>query len=86
MIKNFRGFLSHGFFSLSSYDPRQVDGHFTYDSPVVPSSTDYKLDDLLAAGVKVAPVSTDVVHDDSSVHTVIERINNLNVDTNESEI
>lgn len=84
MIKNFRGSLTHGVFRPSDYDPRQVEGIFTYDSPAVPSSTDYKLDDLLAAGVKVAPVSTEVVHDASSVNSVIDSFNNSNSDSHES--
>lgn len=80
MIKNFRGSLPHGFFRLSGYDPRFVDGRFTYDSPAVPSSTDYKLDDLLAAGVNVPPVSTEVIHDSSSVDSVMDSFNNSNTD------
>lgn len=84
MIKNFRGSLSHGVFRPSGFDPRLVDGNFTFDSPAVPSSTDYKLDDLLAAGVNVAPVSTEVVHDASSVDSVIDNFNKVNSDSHES--
>lgn len=80
MIKNFRGRLTHGVFRPSDYDPRFVDGKFTYSSPAVPASTDYKLDDLLAAGVNVAPVSTEVIHDSSSVDSVIDSFNNSNSD------
>lgn len=80
MIKNFRGSLPHGVFRKSGFDPRWVDGKFTFDSPAVPSSTAYKLDDLLAAGVNVAPVSTEVIHDKSSVDSVIDSFNNSNSD------
>lgn len=80
MIKNFRGSLPHGVFRKSGFDPRWVDGKFTFDSPAVPSSIDYKLDDLLAAGVNVAPVSTEVIHDNSSVDSVIDSFNNSNSD------
>lgn len=84
MIYNFRGSLPHDVFMHSRFDPHLVDGLFTYDSPEVPSSVDYKLDDLIAAGVKVAPVSTEVVHDASSVDSVIDNFNKLNSESHES--
>ena len=40
----------------------------TFES--LPSSTDYNLQDLLAAGVKVAPVDPTIVHDSSSTNNV----------------
>lgn len=39
-------------------------------SKSLPSSTDYNLQDLLAAGVKVAPVDPTIVHDSSSTNAV----------------
>ena len=37
---------------------------------VVPSSSDYTIGDLLAAGLKVAPVSTDILHDEAAVNSL----------------
>lgn len=71
MITNFRGSIPHGVVRHSRYDPRRVDDVFTFDSPVIPSSFDYKLDDLIAAGVKIAPVATDVLHDSSAVDSLV---------------
>lgn len=71
MITNFRGSLPHGVVRHSRFDPRRVDNVFTFDSPVLPSSTEYKLDDLIAAGQKLSPVATDVLHDSSAVDTLI---------------
>lgn len=71
MINNFRGSLPHGIVRHSCFDPRRVDDVFTFDSPILPSSLDYKLDDLMAAGVKLAPVATDVLHDSSAVDSLV---------------
>lgn len=71
MISNFRGFVPHGVLRLSRFDPRRVEDVFTFDSPLVPSSFDYKLDDLIAAGVQLAPVATDVLHDSSAVDSLV---------------
>lgn len=71
MITNFRGLVPHGVVRHSSFDPRREDDVFTYSSPSIPSSTDYKLDDLIAAGVKLAPVATDVLHDTSAVDSLV---------------
>ena len=71
MITNFRGLVPHGVVRHSSFDPCRVDDVFTYESPLVPSSFDYKLDDLIAAGVKIAPVATDVLHDSSAVDSLV---------------
>lgn len=71
MINNFRGSLPHGVVRHSRFDPHRVDDVFTFDSPVLPSSVEYKLDDLIAAGQKLAPVATDVLHDSSAVDSLI---------------
>ena len=71
MITNFRGIMPHGIVRHSRFDPHRCDDVFTFDSPVLPSSVEYKLDDLMAAGVKVSPVATDVLHDSSAVDTLI---------------
>lgn len=73
MITNFRGSLPHGVVRHSRFDPHRVDNVFTFDSPVLPSSTEYKLDDLIAAGQKLSPVATDVLHDSTAVDTLISK-------------
>lgn len=48
----------------------------------LPSSSDYSLSDLLAAGVKVAPVDTTIVHDnDSTIAVASSVVNSLNVES-----
>lgn len=42
----------------------------TITSKILPCSTDYSLKDLLAAGVKVSPVDSTVVHDTSTTDAV----------------
>lgn len=71
MISNFRGSMPHGVVRHSRFDPHRVDDVFTFDSPVLPSSFEYKLDDLIAAGQKLAPVATDVLHDSAAVESLI---------------
>lgn len=71
MITNFRGFVPHGVVRHSRFDPRRVDDVFTFKSPALPSSFEYKLDDLIAAGVKLSPVATDVLHDSSAVDSLL---------------
>ena len=51
----------------------------------LPSSCDYSLNDLLAAGVKVAPVDSTVVHDSASASSVADAFvqsQNANEDNN----
>lgn len=42
----------------------------------LPSSSDYSLKDLLAAGVKVQPVDTTVIHDSSATSVVADALVN----------
>lgn len=42
----------------------------------LPSSTDYSLKDMLAAGVKVQPVDTTVIHDSSATSAVADALVN----------
>ena len=59
----FRGCLV--FFSMPSTIEPHFDGSkFSVSDVVVPSSSDYSIGDLLAAGFKVAPVSTEILHDE----------------------
>lgn len=65
----FRGKLA--LFSM----PYTIEPHFdgsklSVSEVVVPSSTDYTIGDLIAAGIKVAPVSTDILHDEAAVNSL----------------
>lgn len=51
----------------------------------LPSSTDYCLEDLLASGVKVAPVDTTVVHDASTTNAVAHDFINNYVEPSNNE-
>lgn len=54
----------------------------------LPASTDYSLKDLLAAGVKVAPVDPTVVHDSASASSVADAFvqsQELNDDNNNTD-
>lgn len=65
-MSGFRGKLV--LFSLPSVVEPHFDGSkFSVSDVVVPSSSEYTIGDLISAGIKVAPVSTDIIHDDSAV-------------------
>jgi len=65
----FRGNLV--LFSIPSIIEPHYDGSkLSVSEVVVPSSSDYTIGDLLAAGIKVAPVSTDILHDDAAVNAL----------------
>lgn len=54
----------------------------------LPSSCDYSLKDLLAAGVKVAPVDSTVVHDSASASSVADAFvhsQSVNEDNNNTD-
>ncbi len=42
----------------------------------LPSSTDYSLKDMLAAGVKIQPVDTTIIHDSSATSVVADAVIN----------
>ena len=69
MFSNFRGFVCLDNFPKSS-EPYFNGSEFSVKEKVVPSSVDYKVDDLLAVG-KVSPVSTEVLHDSSAVDNLV---------------
>lgn len=52
----------------------------------LPSSCEYSLSDLLAAGVKVSPVDPTIVHDSSTTLSVAnDFINNISLNSNSDE-
>ena len=78
MMKNFRGH----FVDVPRPVPSEpyFDGvDFSTKEKEVPTSVQYKVDDLLAVG-KVSPVSTEILHDSSAVddlvNSVVEPSNN----------
>lgn len=69
MMKNFRGHLVD--FTLPAVSEPYFDGvDFSIKEKEVPSSVQYKVDDLLAVG-KVSPVSTEILHDSSAVDNLV---------------
>ena len=65
----FRGNLA--FFSMpSTIEPHYDGSKLSVSEVVVPSSSDYTIGDLISAGLKVAPVSTDILHDESAVNAL----------------
>lgn len=73
-----RRFISS--FHPTHFLPPDFDGNgfITIKDVVLPTHSEYQLDDLLSAGVKVAPVSTSIIHDDDLVNNL------LNVPENEN--
>lgn len=63
--------------------PKFFDGNSfsSAQSVVVPTHDEYNLGDLIEAGVKVSPISTDILHDDNSVNNIpnliIDNSNNI---------
>lgn len=65
----FRGKLA--LFSLpSSIEPHYDGSKLSVSEVLVPSSSDYTIGDLIAAGINVAPVSTDILHDEDAVNSL----------------
>lgn len=69
MLKNFRGHIVDVSIP-SSIEPHFDGADFTSRECEVPTSFDYKIDDLLAVG-KVSPVSTEILHDQYAVDDLI---------------
>jgi len=68
-MKNFRGFFA----DVSRPAPSEpyFDGNdFSTREKIVPSSVQYKVDDLLAVG-KLSPVSTEILHDNLAVDALV---------------
>lgn len=68
-MNNFRGFLVDVSREASS-EPYFNGSEFSVKEKVVPTSVNYKVDDLLAIG-KVSPVSTEILHDNDAVDTLV---------------
>lgn len=68
-MKNFRGQFVD--VSLPSPSEPHFDGvDFSTREKDVPSSVQYKVDDLLAVG-KLSPVSTEIIHDSDAVDSLV---------------
>lgn len=69
MINNFRGYFVDVSIPASS-EPYFNGSEFTTKEKEVPTSIQYKVDDLLAVG-KVSPVSTEILHDSAAVDNLV---------------
>ena len=65
----FRGNLAI-FTMPSTIEPHYDGSKLSVSDVVIPSSSDYTIGDLLSAGLKVSPVSTDILHDDAAVNAL----------------
>lgn len=68
-MKNFRGYIVDVSRPVSS-EPYFDGVDFSTREKEVPSSVQYKVDDLLAVG-KLSPVSTEILHDSSAVDNLV---------------
>lgn len=68
-MNNFRGFFVSASFAVPN-EPYFDGTDFSTREKLVPTSVNYKLDDLLATG-KVSPVSTEILHDSSAVDALV---------------
>ena len=68
-MKNFRGQLVD-VFRPAALEPYFDGSDFSTREKAVPTSVQYKVDDLLAVG-KVSPVSTEILHDSAAVDALV---------------
>ena len=73
MSKSFRGFLAPFKKRVSHPEPRLDGLTFTIQESSVPSSSEYTLEGVMAAGTPVSPVNTEVLHDASAVTNLINQ-------------
>ena len=78
-MNNFRGFLVD-VSREASFEPYFNGSEFSIKEKVVPTSVNYKVDDLLAIG-KVSPVSTEILHDNDAVDTLVNSVVETPADT-----
>lgn len=73
MIKAFRGFLASFKKQFSQPEPRLDGLTFTIKESSVPSSSEYTLEGVMAAGTPISPVNTEVLHDASAVSNLLNQ-------------
>ena len=78
-MNNFRGFLVDVSREAPS-EPYFNGAEFSVKEKVVPTSVNYKVDDLLAIG-KVSPVDTAILHDYDAVDNLVNATDEPLVDT-----
>jgi len=78
MSKSFRGFLASFKKRFSSAEPRLDGLTFTIKESTVPSSSEYTLEGVLAAGTPISAVNTEVLHDSSAIDYIV---NNNQIDS-----
>lgn len=80
----FRGKLV--LFSMpSSIEPHYDGSKLSVSEVIVPSSSDYTIGDLLSAGIKISPVSTDILHDEAAVNSLPSLDSSSSVDSSNVE-
>lgn len=71
MSKSFRGFIASIKKRVSHPEPRLDGLTFTIIESSVPSSSEYTLEGVMAAGTPISPVNTEVLHDASAVSNLL---------------
>lgn len=74
MFRNIRSFIPFEVSCTKLYEVLEDKIVEANTSMSLPCSTDYSLKDLLAAGVKVPPVDTTVIHDSSATSAVADAL------------
>ena len=73
MSKSFRGFLASVKKRACQPEPRLDGLTYTIKESAVPSSSEYTLEGVMAAGTPISPVHTEVLHDSSAVSNLINQ-------------
>lgn len=74
-MNNFRGFIVDASRPLPS-EPYFDGSDFSVKEKSLPTSVNYKVDDLLAIG-KVSPVDTQILHDSDAVDSLVNSSSNV---------
>ena len=80
MSRSFRGFIATFKKRVSSPEPRLDGLTFTIKETSVPSSSEYTLEGVMAAGTPLSPVNTEVLHDATAVSNLV----NNNVESSDN--
>ena len=71
MSRSFRGFIASIKKRVSQPEPRLDGLTFTVKESSVPSSSEYTLEGVMAAGTPLSPVNTEVLHDATAVSNLV---------------
>lgn len=73
MSRSFRGFIASIKKRVSCPEPRLDGLTFTTRVSSCPSSSEYTLEGVMAAGTPISPVNTEVLHDASAVSNLVNQ-------------